>query len=131
MKYMLDTNICIYVIKNRPQQVFDTFIKHQQAGLGISSITAAELWYGAQKSGSSKNLRALRQFLSPLEIAAFDASASEHYGQLRTTLESQGTPIGPLDTQIAAHALALGVTLVTNNTREFARVNNLKLENWA
>ena len=131
MKYMLDTNICIYVIKNRPQQVFDAFRLHQQAGLGISSITAAELWYGAQKSGSSKNLRALRQFLSPLEIAAFDAIASEHYGQLRTTLESQGTPIGPLDTQIAAHALALGVTLVTNNTREFARVKTLQLESWA
>ena len=128
---MLDTNICIYVIKNRPQHVFDAFIQHQQAGLGISSVTVAELWYGAHKSGSSKNLRALRQFLSPLEIAAFDASASEQCGQLRSTLESQGTPIGPLDMQIAAHALALGVTLVTNNTREFARVNTLKLENWA
>lgn len=131
MQYMLDTNICIYAIKNRPATVLEHLRASEAAGLGISSISVAELFFGAEKSGSANNLNALRHFLEPLEIADFDPVAAEAYGRLRNTLERAGTPIGPLDTQIAAHALALGVTLVTNNMREFSRVPGLHLENWA
>lgn len=130
MQYMLDTNICIYAIKNRPASVLASLRLHEAAGIGISSISVAELFFGAEKSGSVRNLVALRHFLEPLEIADFDQVAAETYGRLRNVLERDGTPIGPLDTQIAAHALALGISLVTNNTREFARVPGLRLENW-
>ena len=131
MRYMLDTNICIYAIKNQPAQVLTQLRAHEAAGIGISSISVAELYFGVSKSGSARNLAALRQFLEPLEIADFDVSAAQAYGTLRHTLESLGTPIGPLDTQIAAHALALEATLVTNNGREFARVPGLHWINWA
>ncbi|MDP2109328.1 MAG: type II toxin-antitoxin system VapC family toxin [Thiobacillus sp.] len=130
MRYMLDTNICIYAIKNRPASVLTALRAHEPAGIGISSISVAELYFGAEKSSSSRNLLALQHFLEPLEIADFDMAAAQAYGGLRHLLEKNGTPIGPLDTQIAAHALALGVSLVTNNTREFARVPGLRLENW-
>lgn len=130
MQFMLDTNICIYAIKHRPPEVLAALRANESAGLGISSITAAELYFGVAKSGSARNLAALRQFLEPLEVADFDQSAAACYGPLRALLESAGTPIGPLDTQIAAHALALDVTLVSHNTREFARVPGLKLANW-
>jgi tRNA(fMet)-specific endonuclease VapC len=131
MQYMLDTNICIYVIRQRPSQVLDAFRTYAGAGIGISSITAGELWYGVEKSGSARNRAALRQFLEPLEIAPFDEKASQAYGVVRADLEAKGEPIGPLDTQIAAHAIALGVTLVSNNLREFQRIANLRLSNWA
>ena len=131
MRYMLDTNICIHAIKNRPASVLAALRAHEPAGIGISSISVAELCFGAEKSGSSRNLLALQHFLEPLEIADFDMAAAQAYGGLRHLLEKSGTPIGPLDTQIAAHALALGVSLVTNNLREFARVPGLRLENWA
>lgn len=130
MQYMLDTNICIYAIKNRPASVLACLRTHELAGIGLSSISVAELFFGAEKSGSAKNTVALRHFLEPLEIADFDQAAAEAYGRLRNVLERDGTPIGPLDTQIAAHAMALGVSLVTNNTREFVRVPGLRLENW-
>lgn len=130
MQFMLDTNICIYAIKHRPPEVLAALRANEAAGLGISSITVAELTFGVAKSGSVRNLAALRQFLEPLEVADFDHSAAAAYGPLRAALESAGTPIGPLDTQIAAHALALDVTLVSHNTREFARVPGLKLANW-
>lgn len=130
MRYMLDTNICIYAIKNRPISVLTALRANESAGIGISSVTAAELHFGAQKSGSARNLAALKQFLEPLEIADVDLAVAQTYGELRTALERNGTPIGPLDTLIAAHALALNLTLVSNNTREFARVPNLRLENW-
>jgi len=130
MQYMLDTNICIYAIKNRPASVLARLRANETAGIGLSSISVAELFFGAEKNGSARNLVALRHFLEPLEIADFDQVAAEAYGRLRNILERDGTPIGPLDTQIAAHALALGITLVTNNTREFARVPGLRLENW-
>ncbi|MHB9118923.1 MAG: type II toxin-antitoxin system tRNA(fMet)-specific endonuclease VapC [Burkholderiales bacterium] len=130
MRYMLDTNICIYAIKNRPAAVIAALRAHESAGIGLSSISVAELYFGARKSGSDKNLLALQHFLEPLEIADFDTAAAQNHGGLRHALESQGTPIGPLDTQIAAHALALGVCLVSNNSREFERVPELKLENW-
>jgi len=130
MRFMLDTNLCIYAIKHRPPEVIAALRAHESAGLGLSSITVAELYFGVAKSGSARNLSALEQFLAPLELADFDRSAAAAYGPLRAALEAAGTPIGPLDTQIAAHALALGVTLVSNNTREFARVPGLRLENW-
>ena len=131
MRYMLDTNICIYAIKNQPSQVLKQLRAHEADGIGISSISVAELYFGVSKSGSARNLAALQQFLEPLEIADFDLNAAQVYGTLRYTLERLGTPIGPLDTQIAAHALALEVTLATNNVREFARVSGLNLINWA
>ena len=127
---MLDTNICIYAIKQRPPEVLSALRAQEVAGLGLSSVTVAELAFGVAKSGSARNQRALEQFLEPLEIADFDRSAALVYGRLRAALEASGTPIGPLDTQIAAHALALGVTLVSNNQREFSRVPGLRLEDW-
>ncbi len=131
MRYMLDTNICIYAIKNHPAQVLVQLRAHEAEGIGISSVSVAELYFGVSKSGSARNLAALQQFLEPLEIADFDLNAAQVYGTLRFTLERLGTPIGPLDTQIAAHALALEATLVTNNVREFTRVSGLNLINWA
>jgi tRNA(fMet)-specific endonuclease VapC len=131
MRYMLDTNICIYAIKNRPTAVLAALRANEAGGIGISSITAAELYFGVEKSGSAKNALALQHFLEPLEVADFDLAAVRRYGSLRRELEQAGTPISPLDTQIAAHALALGVTLVSNNLREFQRVAGLKLANWA
>ena len=131
MRYMLDTSICIYAIKNHPAQVLAQLRAHEAEGIGISSISVAELYFGVSKSGSARNLAALQQFLEPLEIADFDLNTAQVYGTLRYTLERLGTPIGLLDTQIAAHALALEVTLVTNNVREFARVSGLSLINWA
>ena len=130
MRFMLDTNICIYAIKHRPATVLAALRRHEAAGLGVAAITVAELEFGAAKSGSARNQAALQQFLRPLEVADFDRAAASIYGPLRAQLEAAGTPIGPLDTQIAAQALALGVTLVTNNTREFARVPGLLLANW-
>mgnify|MGYP005844402627 CR=1 FL=1 len=131
MQYMLDTDICIYAIKRRPAAVIEALRVHESAGIGISIISVAELYFGARKSGSAKNLLALRHFLAPLEVSDFDFEAARVYADIRFALESVGTPIGPLDTQIAAHALALDVTLVTNNTREFSRVPKLRLANWA
>ncbi len=130
MRFMLDTNICIYAIKHRPPQVLDQLRAHESAGLGISSISVAELYFGVEKSGSTKNLTALKHFLEPLEIADFDLHAAQMYGRVRKSLELAGTPIGPLDTQIASHALSLNAVLVSNNVREFARVSGLALENW-
>ena len=131
MRYMLDTDICIYTINERPSKVLSAFRRFQSAGLGISSVTASELYFGVARTGSQRNLEALRRFLATLEIAPFDAAAAEVCGSMRAWLASQGTPIGPYDTLIAAHAHALGAILVTNNTREFDRVPGLRVENWA
>lgn len=131
MRYMLDTNICIYLINHRPAHVRHRFEAHPIGDIGISVITACELGYGVSKSNSPRNRAALETFLLPLEVAAFDDTAVWRYAALRAELERSGLPIGALDTQIAAHALALGCTLVTNNTREFARIGGLALENWA
>lgn len=130
MRWMLDTNICIYVIKQAPPSVIKAIRQHAQEGLGISSITAAELNFGVVKSGSTRNRAALREFLSSMEVAPFDDRAAGVYGDVRAALEAAGTPIGPLDTQIAAHAISLDATLVTNNLREFARVPGLRSVNW-
>ena len=131
MKYLLDTNICIYLIKKKPASVIARFNKHSVGDIGVSSITVAELGYGVQKSQRrAQNQEALLQFLSPLLISEFDADATFSYGQIRAALESQGTSIGSLDTLIAGHAVSLGVMLVTNNEREFSRVPGLAIENW-
>jgi tRNA(fMet)-specific endonuclease VapC len=108
MRYMLDTDICIYAINERPPKVLRALRQFQPAGLGISSVTAAELYYGVARTGSQRNLDALQRFLDAMEIAPFDTSAAQVCGPLRAWLTSQGTPIGPYDTLIAAHAHALG-----------------------
>ena len=130
MKYLLDTNICIYIINERPIQVMARFRQERIGDIGVSSLTAAELAYGVEKSGSARNIQALDKFLAPLEIAAFDETAFRPYGRLRADLERRGQPIGSMDMLIAAHALALDAVLVTNNMREFERVNGLRLDNW-
>ena len=131
MKLMLDTNICIYLIKQHPPSVLERFLSQQVGDIGISSITVAELDYGVSKSRhATKNRLALAQFISPLEVASFDREAAAVYGRLRATLEQKGTPIGSMDLLIAAHALGLAVRLVTNNAKEFRRVPGLRVENW-
>jgi len=130
--YLLDTNICIYVIKRKPLQVLERFRQADISSIGISSITYSELMFGAAKSlRPEQNRIALTQFVAPLEIVPYDDTAGQRYGDLRACLERQGTPIGSLDMLIAAHALALTCVLVTNNEKEFARVPGLKMENWA
>ncbi len=131
MRYLLDTDTCIYVINVRPPSVLDRFLAHEKDGIGVSAVTVGELYFGVRKSGSRRNLLALEKFLSPLVVADYGRDAATAYGELRAALAKKGTPIGPLDTQIAAHALALGVILVSNNLREFKRVPKLRLENWA
>ena len=127
---LLDTNICIYVINMKPPEVLQRFREYRMGEIGICSVVAAELAYGVTKSGSTRNRQALEMFLAPLMILPFDEDAIWAYGELRAELERKGTPIGSLDTMIAAHALSLRCTLVTNNTREFAKVPGLALENW-
>jgi len=130
-KMMLDTNICIYIIKNKPQSVKERFKQFEIGELCISSITVSELMYGAFKSEQTqKNLHALEKFLMPFEIVDYDLMASVEYGKIRASLERSGNIIGGMDIQIAAHALWLDLTLVTNNTREFERVVGLRLDNW-
>ena len=132
MRYMLDTNICIYAIKHKPEQVFLRLQEHDPSEVCISSVTYAELVHGVEKSQSiEKNRVALALLLANIEIMDFDSSAAESYGKIRADLEKAGKPIGPLDMMIAGHAKSLGFTVVTNNTKEFMRVSGLKLENWA
>lgn len=132
MQYLLDTNICIYLIKQKPPKVLAQFKTLALSDIGISSITIAELEYGVCKSQQQeKNHNALMQFLIPLEIVEFEQSAATIYGSIRSDLENRGLVIGAMDMLIAAHALSLGVTLVSNNLREFSRIANLSLENWA
>lgn len=131
MKYLLDTDICIYLINERPKGVLARFRRHAVGEIGVSTITVSELAYGVARTGSARNRAALDAFVLPLEIAAYDLAAALRYGEVRAELARRGQPIGPLDTQIAAHALSLGVTLVTNNEREFRRVTGLRVENWA
>lgn len=128
MRFMLDTNTCIYIINHRPPQVRARFTAHPPGDVGISSITAAELTFSVERSGSARNRAALEKFLWPLEIADFDLRAAWRYGTVRAELK--GTPIGALDTLIAAHALSLDLTLVTQNTRDFERVPGLVLQDW-
>jgi tRNA(fMet)-specific endonuclease VapC len=132
MKLLLDTNICIYLIKKRPPSVLRHFDAYHAGTIGISSITVAELEFGVQKSRyPSQNQEALEQFLLPLVLLDFDRQAARAYGKLRALLESRGRVIGALDMLIAAHALSQDVPLATNNVKEFSRVPGLKVLNWA
>lgn len=132
MKYLLDTNICIYLIREKPRRVIEQFETAVVGDVAISAITVAELWCGVGKSQyRQKNQQALGKFLLPLVIVDFDEDAAVAYGKIRSELERAGRPMGPLDTLIAAQSVSLGLTLVTNNEKEFARVPGLVLENWA
>jgi tRNA(fMet)-specific endonuclease VapC len=131
MRFMLDTDSCIAIIKRKPTGILQRLTSLEPGEAGISAITLAELRFGVAKSRErERNSEALDEFLLPLEIADFDESAAGAYGTMRASLESAGEPIGPLDTQIGAHALSLGVVLVTHNTREFGRVPGLAVEDW-
>jgi len=131
MKLMLDTNICIYIIKQQPVAVLKRFLEYQIGDIGISSITLSELRYGVAKSThQEKNAKALDEFITPLEVVSFDEEAANVYGGIRATLEKAGTPIGAMDMLIAAHAVSLGIPLVTNNTREFVRITSLNVIDW-
>jgi tRNA(fMet)-specific endonuclease VapC len=130
IKYLLDTNIVIYIIKRRPIEVLNTFNQHA-AHMAISSITLAELIHGAEKSSKPvQNFAVVEDFCSRLEVLPYGAKAALHYGSIRTALERVGRPIGINDIHIAAHARSEGLILVTNNLREFERVPAIQLENW-
>jgi tRNA(fMet)-specific endonuclease VapC len=131
MKVMLDTNTCIAIIKRKPPQALKRLQTFQVGDIGISWVTLAELEFGVAKSQhQEKNQAALDEFVLPLELAIFDREAARIYGRVRATLEKKGTPVGALDMMIGAHALALGVTLATNNTREFSRIKGLTVVDW-
>jgi len=131
MRYMLDTNICIALIKRKPPKALKRFDRLSAGNVGISAITLAELRYGVAKSQNiERNRQALEEFLLPLEVADFGERAASAYGTVRADLENSGQPIGPLDTQIGAHAQSLDAILVTDNTVEFRRIKGLKIENW-
>ncbi len=130
LKYLLDTNIVIYVLKRRPKEVLVMF-NANASRMAISSITLSELFYGAEKSlNTDKNLEAVEEFVSHLDVLPYDAKASQHYGQIKAALEKKGQIIGENDIHIAAHATSHGLILVSSNVREFKRVSNLVLENW-
>jgi tRNA(fMet)-specific endonuclease VapC len=131
MKLLLDTNICIYIIKKKPPEVLQRFSAYRVDEIGISSITVAELTYGAQKSKNiPQNLQALEKFILPLKVCDFDKPAAAEYGKLRAALEAQGQPVGSLDMLIAAQALSLNIPLITNNTKEFSRISGLSIQDW-
>lgn len=131
LTYMLDTNICIYVMKNYPADLQDKFNSLAEQ-ICISSITLGELHYGAEKSARrADNLTAIEHFVARLDVLPFDAKAAAHYGQVRAELERPGTPCGPHDMQIGGHARSEGLIVVTNNIREFNRMPGIRVENWA
>ena len=130
LKYLLATNIVIYVIKNRPLSVLQAFNRNQ-GRMAISSITLAELAHGVEKSSNpARNMSVVEDFVSRLEVLPYDERAAWQYGLIRTALERQGTPIGVNDLHIAGHARSLGLVIVTNNLREFERVPGISVENW-
>ena len=132
MRYMLDTNICIYAIKHKPQKVFLKLQEVNPEDVCVSSITYAELVHGVEKSAAvEKNRLALSMLFANIEILNFDVDAANCYGKIRADLEKKGTPIGSLDMMIAGHTMSKGYIVVTNNVKEFSRVPNLKIENWA
>lgn len=131
MRVMLDTNTCIAIIRRRPPDVLKRFSAYRIGEVGISWATLAELEFGVAKSQHAKqNQAALEEFLLPLEVATFDREAAAVYGRIRAELERRGTPIGAMDLMIGAHALSMGVTLATNNTREFSRIKGLSVVDW-
>ena len=132
MKYMLDTNICIYAIKHKPERVFLKLREVDPEDVCISVVTYAELVHGVEKSAAvEKNRVALSALLANIEILDFNTDAANCYGKIRADLEKKGMPIGSLDMMIAGHAQSLGYTVVTNNAKEFLRVSDLRIENWA
>lgn len=132
MRYMLDTNICIFIIRQKNPAVIKRITLHRPEDLLISSITVSELKYGCEKSADpEKNRLALMEFLSPLTILPFAPSAAQHYGEIRAQLERDGTPVGAMDLLIAAHARSINATLVTNNTRDFKRIKGLNIADWS
>ena len=131
MKILLDTDICIYAINRKRPEILSRVRDYRIGEVGISSITYAELRFGVENSARvEENLDRLERFLLPLEIVPFDAEAGRHYGRIRSELKRLGCPIGSNDLLIAAHALALDTTLVTNNVREFSRIAGLRVEQW-
>jgi tRNA(fMet)-specific endonuclease VapC len=131
VKYLLDTNTCIYVINRKPPSAVARIRSKQAEDIAVSTVTIAELEYGVHRSRKTdQNRIALLEFLVPLSILDFDQGAAAVYGSIRASLESKGTPIGPMDLLIAAQAMSLGLILVTNNEREFSRVDGLEIENW-
>jgi tRNA(fMet)-specific endonuclease VapC len=131
MKYLLDTNICIYIIKKKPENVIKKFTKLKIGSVAISSITLSELYYGIEKSSKpNENMIALQEFISPLEIIDFNNDAAFVYGEIRSLLERKGNIIGSMDLLIASIAKSQDLILVTNNTKEFSRISDLKIENW-
>ena len=130
MKYLLDTNICIYIINERPAQVLQRLIDAGQASLALSTVTVAELAFGVEKSNRADSRTKLENFLSKFPLLPWDKNAAWAYGKERKSLEASGQRIGERDLLLASQALASDLTVVTNNTREFERVVGLKLENW-
>jgi len=131
MKYLIDTNICIYIMNNQPPEVLHKFRGVAAGDIGISSITVSELYYGANKSSKRlHNMKRLEEFLYPFAVLEYDESAAKSYGEIRAHLEKKGLVIGPLDMLIAAHALSRHLVLITNNAREFRRIQSLQVENW-
>lgn len=131
MKYLLDTNICVFLFRRKFPSVLQRLHQTQAGEVGISAVTLAELRYGADRSSDPpKNHAVIDAFLTTVAVVEFREDAARLYGLVRSDLESRGTPIGPLDNMIAAHTLSLGVTLVTNNVREFSRVTGLVVEDW-
>lgn len=132
VRYLLDTNICIYIAKHNPPAVRDRFVRHSSEELAMSVITLGELRHGAEKSNSpQKALSAIERLVGVIQVMPIDAEVAEKYGKIRAKLELAGQTIGNNDLWIAAHAKAQGWILVTNNEREFKRVTGLKIENWA
>jgi tRNA(fMet)-specific endonuclease VapC len=132
VKYLLDTNICIYIINQRSPHVRQRFAAVSVGDIAVSTVTLAELFYGVEESSNpARNLSALHKFLIPLVVLPYDEGAAATYGKVRRVLEKAGTPIGPMDLMIAAHALAARLTVVTNNVREFRRVSGLLVEDWS
>lgn len=132
MKYLLDTNICIYLIKKQPEIVINHFAQKKPGNIMISSVTVAELYFGVAKSSrQNENMIALKEFLQPLVVIDFNEADAAVYGEVRARLEKKGRPIGSMDMMIAAHAKSRNLILVTNNEKEFKHVSSLKIENWA
>ncbi len=131
MRYLLDTNICIYIAKRKPARVLSRLGRMKPGDVGMSIVTYLELVYGAWKSlAIAANLARIEQLEILIPAQPLDVDVARHYGRLRAELEATGMPIGPYDLMIAAHALSLGLTLVTNNSREFSRVRGLRIDNW-
>jgi len=131
MRWMLDTDTCIAIIKRKPESALKKLRGKQIGQVGISSITLGELAYGASKSTKPKESHdALKEFLLALEVAEFNFDTALHYGDIRASLAKAGTPIGPLDTLIGSHAYSIDAILVTHNTREFSKIKGLRLEDW-